>query len=253
MGLPAGESVFPALGALALAYLGWRGGWAVASAICLLILLPLAPILLGRQGRDVAIARAPFGALRFLLQKDVLLALPAFMAGGFISTAISFHQVLIAQSKGWPPAYFAAAFAVSGAAALAAALGSGWLVDRIGGRRVSLFFMLPMTLGVLVLATFDAQPALLVYMALNGLTNGSSATVTTSLLAEAYGVERLGSIRAATAAVGVVSTALSPMLFGVLFDWGISADTLIAVCGIAALGAAVLLRMSGLTRVPSAI
>ena len=190
----------------------------------------------------------PSRALRFLLQKEMLLALPAFMAGGFISTAISFHQVLIANAKGWPPAFFASSFAVFGVCSIASALASGWLVDRIGGRRVSLFFLLPMALGCLALAAFDAPPILFVYMALNGLTNGSYATVTTSLLAEAYGVERLGAIRATAAAVMVVSTALSPMLFGVLVDRGVSVDALIAACGIAALAAAAMLRLSALTR-----
>lgn len=252
MGAPAGEAVFPALGAAAMAFFGWRGGWVAASLVCLLVVLPLAPILLGRHGRDVAVASAPFGALRFLLQREILLALPGFMAGGFVATAIAFHQVLIAHSKGWSPAFFAGSFAVFGAVSITSALGSGWLVDRIGARRVARFYLLPMALGCFALALSDARPVLFVYMACLGLTNGAYATVVTSLLAENYGVERLGSIRATAAAVMVVSTALSPMLFGVLVDWGVAVDALIAACGVIALAAIVMLRLSPLTR-PAAV
>jgi len=248
MGAPAGEAVFPALGATAMAFFGWRGGWVAAALVCLLIVLPLAPILLGRHGRDVAVASSPFGALRFLRQKEILLALPGFMASGFIATAIAFHQVLIAHSKGWPPAFFAGSFAVFGVVSIASAFGSGWLVDRIGARRIARFYLLPMALGCFALAAIDARPVLFVYMACLGLTNGAYATVVTSLLAENYGVERLGSIRATAAAVMVVSTALSPMLFGVLVDWGVAVDALIAACGFIALAAIVMLRLSPLTR-----
>ncbi len=248
MGFPAGEAIFPPLGALALALSGWRGGWACAALFCILVVLPLAPLLLGTHGRDLAAARAPFAALRFLLQKDMLLALPAFMAGGFISTAIAFHQVLIANSKGWPPVFFAGSFAVFGVFSIASALGSGWLVDRVGARRPALFFLLPLAIGCLTLAAIDRPWALVAYMALHGISNGSYATITTSLLAEAYGVERLGSIRATAAAVMVISTALSPAIFGVLADGGVPVDALIAALGVVALCAAAMLRLSGLTR-----
>ncbi len=247
MGLPAGESVFPALGALALSLFGWRGGWTAASLICLIVVLPLAPLLLRGHGRDTVTARVPFGALRFLLQKEMLLALPAFMTGGFVGTAIAFHQVLIANAKGWPPSFFASSFAVFGLASIVAVLGSGWLVDRVGGRRMSLYFVLPTAVGCLALAAFDQRAVLYVYMALFGLSNGSYATVTTALLAEAYGIERLGAIRATAAAVMVVSTSMSPMLFGLLVDWGIGVDVLIAALGAIALVAALMLRFSALT------
>jgi MFS family permease len=185
MGFPAGEAVFPLLGAVALAAFGWRGGWLLASLVCILVVLPLAPILLGTHGRDLADARKPFAALRFLAQRDMLLALPAFMTSGFVSTAIAFHQVLIAQSKGWPPTLFAASFAMFGVSSILSGLASGWLVDKFGARRLALGFLLPSGTGCLILAAFESPLALFAYMALHGVTNGSYATVTTSLLAEA--------------------------------------------------------------------
>jgi MFS family permease len=248
MGIPAGEAIFPVLGTLALTAFGWRGGWAVAALFCFLIVLPLGPLLLRGQGRHVAATPAPFAAFRFLAQRDMLLALPALMATGFVTTAIFFHQVLIAGSKGWPPALFASSFAVFGASSIAAALASGWMVDRIGARRLAPLFLLPMGAACLLLAAVDAPIVLFVSMALVAASGGAYGPVTTSLLAEAYGVERLGSIRATAAAVMVVSTSLSPMIFGVLVDAGIPVDALLAALGFVALTAAALIRFSGLTR-----
>lgn len=250
MGMPAGEALFPVLGATALALLGWRGGWAAAALICFFVVLPLAPILLGSRSTPVAASRPPFAAMRFLMQKDMLLALPAFMTSGFVSTAIAFHQVLIANSKGWQPALFASSFALFGVASICSALTSGWLVDRIGARRLAGFFLLPLGAGCVLLATVDRTWSLFAYMVLLGVSNGSYATITTSLLAEHYGMDRLGSIRATAAAVGVVSTSLSPMLFGLLVDGGVAVDALIAALGLVALVATVLVRFSALTRGP---
>jgi len=248
MGFPAGEAVFPFLGAVALGIVGWRGGWFSAALICFAVVLPLAPLLLGSHGRHVAATHVPFAALRFLLQRDMLLALPALMTSGFVSTAIAFHQVLIAEWKGWPATLFAASFAVFGLSSIAAALGSGWLVDRFGARRLALGFLIPSAAGCLILAASSSPLVLFAYMALHGITNGSYATVTTSLLAEAYGTERLGSIRATAASVMVVSTALSPLIFGVLVDAGMPVDALIASLGVVGIIAAALLRLSTLTR-----
>jgi MFS family permease len=248
MGLPAGSSLFPLTGALAVTELGWRGGWIVSTVLCLLAVLPLALILLRGYSAAVAPSRAPFAALRFLAQKDMLLALPALMAMGFIGTAVAFHQVVIADAKGWPLTLFASGFAVLGIVSIVATLASGWLVDHLGARRPALVFLLPMVAACLVLALSDAPAAIFIHMALMGISAGAYAPVTTSLLAEAYGVERFGAIRATAAAVTVVSTSLSPLLFGVLVDFGISVDVLIAGLGLLALTAAVMLGFSGLTR-----
>jgi MFS family permease len=248
MGIPAGEAIFPVFGAAALAAFGWRGAWIAAALVAFLIVLPLGPLLLRGHRRDIAATPAPFATFRFLAQRDMLLALPALVATGFVNTAIFFHQVLIAGSKGWPPALFAGSFAIFGVASIVAALVSGWLVDRVGARRLAPLFLVPTGIGCLLLGSADAPIVLVAFMLLAAASGGAYGPVTTSLLAEAYGIERLGAIRATAAAVMVVSTSLSPMLFGVMVDAGIPVDALIAACGVAAFAAAALIRVSGLTR-----
>ncbi len=248
MGLPAGAAIFPAFGALMIALVGWQGGWAACAILCLVLVLPLALLLLRDHGRVTPSPPAAFSVWRFLAQKDMLLALPTLAATGFVTTAIAFHQVLIATSKGWPVALVATSFAAHGVASIIATLASGWLVDRIGSRWPALAFQMPMAAACFVLALSDAPMAIFVCMALLGVTVGASGPVTTLLLAEAYGVERLGAIRATAAAIMVVSTALSPVLFGVLVDWGAAVDTLIASLGVLTIAAMATLAASGLTR-----
>jgi MFS family permease len=190
----------------------------------------------------------PFGTLRFLAQKDMLLALPALTSLGFVGTAVAFHQVLIATSKGWPLALFASGFALLAAMSVVSTLIAGWLVDRFGARRPALIFLFPMAIGCFALALSDAPAAIFVYMALSGVSAGAFSPVTTSLLAEGYGVERLGAIRATAASAVVVSTAASPVLIGVLADLGVPVAVLVFSLGIYTLVAAVMLFRSGLTR-----
>lgn len=250
MGLPAGAAIFPAFGALMAVWLGWRGAWAAFALICLVIVLPLAPLLLRRHGSVPPPPPAPFAVLRFLGHKDMLLALPALTATGFVTTAIAFHQVVIATSKGWSPALVASSFAALGVTSIVATLASGWLVDRVGPRRPALLFQWPMALGCLVLALSDAPAAIFIYMTLQGVSAGAYGPVTTSLLAEAYGVERLGAIRASAAAVMVVSTALSPVLFGLLVDWGVTVDALVTALALFTMIAIAMLYRSNIVRRP---
>jgi len=248
MGHPIGEALFPVLGVLIVGAFGWRFGWAAAAGVCFLVALPLGA-LLGTAERDGrAASRAPFASLAFLRRPEMLLALPALTASGFISTAILFHQVAIAGAKGWPVYLFPSAMAVFATAHVGSTLGFGWLVDRFGARRPALAHLLPVALGCLALAATDAPVVLFAFMALAGIGNGAIVTITAPLLVEAYGTDRIGSIRAAARAATIVASSLSPVILGLLLDSGIGVATLTVALGLLALAAALMLCASGLAR-----
>jgi uncharacterized membrane protein YphA (DoxX/SURF4 family) len=54
----------------------------------------------------------------------------------------------------------------------------------------------------------------------------------TSLWAEIYGVNYLGSIKALTGSLMVFSTALATVVFGILIDLGYSIENIAALCSI---------------------
>ena len=66
-------------------------------------------------------------------------------------------------------------------------------------------------------------------MSLLGLNIGISAPFLGALWAELYGVESLGAVRAVLHASMVLATALSPLIFGYLIDWGFGILTILII------------------------
>ena len=67
-------------------------------------------------------------------------------------------------------------------------------------------------------------------MGLLGITNGFANVIISSLWAEIYGVNYLGSIKALTGSLMVFSTALGTVVFGLLIDFGNSIEKISAIC-----------------------
>ena len=67
-------------------------------------------------------------------------------------------------------------------------------------------------------------------MSLFGLNLGISAPFTGSLWAELFGLESLGTVKALFHAAVVLSSALSPVVFGYLIDWGFGINMIATIC-----------------------
>jgi MFS family permease len=244
MGHPAGEAIFPILAVTAIAVAGWRNVWLGLSLFILLIVLPLTIWLLrgqrerhdrvlardGHHGRDHGGLLAQYAAL--FREKRFLLILPAIVAPGFINTGIFFHQVPLVEARGWSLAWFAGSFSVYAGASIGGTLVSGYLVDRLRAVRLMPFYLLPFAVACFVLALGSAPMTAPLYMLLAGFSTGCSATVTTSMWAELYGLARLGMIRSVAATLMVLSTAAAPGTLGVLIDLGVSFSTLFLGCAV---------------------
>ena len=71
-----------------------------------------------------------------------------------------------------------------------------------------------------------------IFMSLLGVTNGLTNVLLSSLWAEIYGVSYLGSIKALTGSLMVLSTALATTVFGLLIDYGHSIESIAIFCSI---------------------
>ena len=69
-------------------------------------------------------------------------------------------------------------------------------------------------------------------MGLMGVTNGLTNVLLSSLWAELYGVNYLGSIKALTGSLMVFSTALATATFGLFIDLGFSIERIAFLCAI---------------------
>lgn len=246
LGYPMGEATLPLLAVALMAAVGWRQTWIVFGAVLAVSLVPGVLWLLKghceRHRRHVERTNSqPADSRRQWTRREVLgdprfyLVLPNALAAPFILTGLFFHQVHLADGKGWSLTWLATCFIGYAAATVISTLLSGQLVDRTGATRLLPFYLLPMVLGLLVLSAFSHPAAAFFYMSAAGLSTGASHTILGAMWAEVYGVAHLGAIRALTSALMVFSTSLSPAALGLLIDAGVSMEaiSLMAVAYIA--------------------
>lgn len=255
LGHTLGEAALPGLTVAALALANWREVWSGAG-LALIVLVPMIFVLLkGQRARDAAFHQrrqsslgADDTALGGVLRDPGLwLRLPALLAMPFIGTGLIFHQVHLAETKGWPLGLMAGAFTVFAACALAGLILAGPLVDRFGARRLLAAVLAPLIAGCLVLGLTDDPLAAPLFMGLLGATTGSNQVLSGALWAELYGITHLGAIRAFATSVMVFSTGLAPALMGLFIDQGVAMETIalasaafcLAAAGLAQLAASV--------------
>ena len=241
LGVASGEALLP-LGFVALmGVFAWRELWLLAAMI-LVTAVPILYILLQRERTPQLLAQAapsPGMLGRDWNRGEVLrhwlfwMALPAVLAPPTFNTAFFFHQVHLAEVKGWEHVALVALFPAYTAVNMAAMLGSGWLIDRFGSGPLASVFLLPITLGYVLMAGAEGIAGGLVAMLLMGVSVGAGATLGGAFWAEYYGTRHLGAIRAMTAACMVFGTAIGPGITGVLIDTGITFDRqMVAIAGL---------------------
>ncbi|NNG03620.1 MAG: MFS transporter [Inquilinus sp.] len=236
LGMPLAEGTFPIMAVAITATLGWRHSWILFGVGLSVLLVPTVLWLLRDDGRTAPnatpAAPLPEPAGRRWTRGDVLrdprfyLVLPAVLAPSFIITGMFFHQVHLADSKGWSLTLLATAFIGFSAAHSLTGLATGPAIDRFGATRLMPYVLLPLGCGLLLL-TLSGHPAIAFgYMIAAGIGAGIASTTVAAMWAEVYGLAHLGAIRALTTSLGVLSSALSPVLFGWMIDLGVSMDRL---------------------------
>jgi MFS family permease len=237
LGFPIAEASFPLLIVVALASMNWRWIWWLA-VLMLLLLLPLllylcaqvpAPETEQAHGQNDASRRHVLSDYRFYMILPVILTAP------FIITGLFFHQAAVAAAMHWPLALLATAFVVFALSQVASGLFTGWLIDRFTARKLMRFYLFPMAAGCGLLWLADKPWLAFVYMGMLGLSAGANSTISGALWAEMYGTRHIGAIRAMQHALMVVSTAVSPLLLGLLLDVGMGMRELTAIMGLYAL------------------
>ena len=252
MGGPSGQAVM-ALAAVAMAaWLGWRQVWLVMAAFSAIVLIPaVAWLLAGHEDAHLARktraqeasasgTRGVWGRREVLKDLRFYLIMPVSLAPSFIVTGFFFHMAHLVEAKGWSLAFFTGAYTLYTLFSISLTLLTGLLVDRVGAVRILPWHLAPLCAGLLALAVSDHWSAAIVYLCLTGVTVGVRITIGGAIWAEIYGVENLGAIRSLATSFMVVSTALSPVVFGWLIDYGVSVESIALMCLVFAAGASVL-------------
>ncbi|WP_416899050.1 MAG: MFS transporter [Minwuia sp.] len=234
LGHAVGVAASPPFVILLLLLMDWREAW-LATAVLVLVLMPLVPLMLYGTGwrRPALDAAAPatggpagtprdFTLAETLRDRGLWLRLPALLAPAFISTGFFFHQVHLAESRGWSIEVMAYSFSAFAIATVLGLLGGGMLVDWLSARRLVGVFLTPLALSCLVLWGFDGAWSAPVFLGLMGLGAGLTQVLLGALWAELYGTRHIGAIRAFATAMMVFSTGLAPFIMGWAIDLGSS-------------------------------
>jgi len=241
LGMSLGEFLLPILIVYLLTFMYWRDLW-IQSSIIILIILPalsfftIKDISIFSRDEKKGSDNNKFLLIKSWTRKEVLkdfkfyTMLPTLLAPSFIITGIVINQSFIIESKEWGEYAIAKAFMFYSILTVVTLFLSGILVDKFTSRKLLPFLNAPLLLSLIVLIFFKHPYSAFIFMGLLGVTNGLTNVMLSSLWAEIYGVNHLGSIKALTGSLMVFSTALATTVFGSLIDFGYSIENISLIC-----------------------
>ena len=242
-GMSLGEFFLPILIVYFLSFIYWRDLW-FQTSILILVFLPIFSFFTVKdisffsreQGNSESMNK--FMLVKSWTRKEVLgdlkfyTILPALLAPAFIVTGIVINQTFIIESKGWGEYAIAKAFMFYSVFTVITLFLSGVLVDKFTSRKLFPLLNVPMLFGLVVLIVFKHSYSAFIFMGLLGVTNGLTNVIISSLWAEIYGVNFLGSIKALVGSLMVFTTALATTIFGLLIDLEYSIENISLLCSI---------------------
>jgi len=241
LGMSLGEFILPVLIVYLLSFIYWRDLWIIISIIIILV-LPLICFftvkninILSREQNDEN-KNNNLSLIKNWTRREVLkdyrfyTILPCLLASPFVITGLVIYQSFILESKNWGDYVIAKAFMSYSLFTVLTLFISGFLVDKFTSRKLLFYLNIPMIVSLIVIAFLDHSFSAFIFMGLLGITNGLANVIISSLWAEIYGVNYLGSIKALTGSLIVFSTAFATVVFGILIDYGNSIEKISFFC-----------------------
>ncbi|MEM6886586.1 MAG: MFS transporter [Pseudomonadota bacterium] len=232
LGFAAGEAMLPLSFVALLAVFDWRILWLVAALTALLAVPLLARLLrqertpqsMSEENQSTGMYSRHWTRAEALRHPLFWFMVPALLGPAAFSTAFFFQQVHFAQVKDVAHITLVAMFPIYTGMGIGAMLLSGWALDRFGTPRLIPYFQLPMVFAFCIFATAQTVGTILCGLVFLGLTAGANSTLPNAFWAEFYGTRSIGSIKAMSAAVMVLGSAIGPGATGVLIDLGVGIE-----------------------------
>ena len=233
LGFSFGEAFLPLICVALMAYVAWYKLWLIAASLSVLA-APLLWWLLRDERTPQALAKENVSVGmcgRHWTRKEALrhplfwFMVPSLIGPSAFGTAFFFHQVHYSEIKGWDHIHFVSLLPLYTAGGFLAMLLSGWALDKFGTPKLIPFYQLPVSLAFVLFAQSGDVSLLLIGLLFFAMTSGASATLPNAFWAEFYGTENLGALKALSAALMVLGSAIGPGITGVLIDAGVSLDT----------------------------
>ena len=234
-GFSVGEIIYPAAVVFLLLTIGWRLTW-FSSSIFIIIFFGIIFYFIfkinnfkkeNNGSEKIDLSELSWRRRDVLKDFKFYMYLPLSLLMSFTVTGFLFHQVYIAEIKSWTLINLAQGFIFYAISGIIGSIISGILIDKLTGRKLIPIHLLPMLAIFIVMLFSDHVYVLYLYMAGLGLSNGFTENISNSLWAEMYGVKNLGSIKAMLTFFGIMASASSPFLYGIILDQTSSINTLV--------------------------
>ncbi len=226
LGHPAGQFLLPFIVLFLMEAFGWRTSLLILAGIAFLVVMPnILSMKISVEYHSLKKMKQDKNSRIF---NQLIKSFPFWIIGlntlvaPLVCTVVLLYQSLIVESKGWDLTWGVSSFAFFAIFGALAMLISGFLIDRFSASLMFRLFLIPLLLGLLLMAISGNLYVLPVFYALIGFSSGLQSAVQTSTIAELYGKTKLGEIRSYFATLGVFGAAIGPPIFGGLFDSGVS-------------------------------
>ena len=227
LGMAAATAFFPMVIQSLIASYGWREAYALLGLLVAVTILPAGALLF--RSRPESFGLVPDGGrmfeARYPASQEVDYTLAEarrtrtfwlFVAGNTLvaalTTGLVFHHFSIMAMGGLDRTLAAQVFVPFGIMTAAANLVAGALLDRVPPRYL-LAAMLAAQTAALALAAVVAPGLVFVYGALLGATMGIRGGVQGAVFAHYFGRANLGAVMGTASTIGVLGTAVGPLLF----------------------------------------
>ena len=229
LGYMLAEASLPLLFVWLKTFSTWRTLW-ICAALFVLAMIPVLIRLLRLERTPQSVSEdnaSPGMKNQYWTRQDALrhplfwALVPAVMFFPAFITAFWFHQVHFADLKGYTHLSLVAVFPIGTGVLAISSIGYGWLIDKIGAKRILPFYLIPLVAAFTLHWSADHLAWTALAVSLMGLAGGGQATVLMAIWSEFYGTRHIGSIKAAATAVMVLGSAIGPGLSGWLIDIGV--------------------------------
>lgn len=254
LGYPLGEALLPALTLMAIEQWGWRTCMVGVSAVGAVLLPGILWSWLPKERphaqwknrlaksknkpdgeadsnadsdsdrdrlKDESLQR-PMPVFEWLKDSRFLFLIPALLIMPAAMTGILVHQARIAEARDWPLTLMASSLALFALARIVSSLAAGPVVDKVGACRLVPLILVPLSIGMLLMAGGDQPSIVRWFFAFAGLSQGMSSNIMTAAWAEIYGPEILGAVKGRVTMLAIVGSAMGPVGLGWALDQGIS-------------------------------
>jgi MFS family permease len=217
-GVGVGSIVFPRLAQGIIDAHGWRTAYAVLGCVVLAVGLP--PTILFVRERAVSATNHDDAlSVRQGLRSRAfwLVVATLFLSSIAINGALT-HMSALLTDRGIAAGDAALALSVLGAMSLLGRLGTGYLLDRFFGPRVSFVLLVGVAAGMLLLARAQSMSEAVIAAGLIGLGLGGEADITPYLLTRYFGLRSFSTLYGLTWTAYAIAGAVGPVLMGRVFD-----------------------------------